>query len=72
MEYPKYGMTIVKDRDDARRHASTMIKSPMRFSLTGEHVDCTKNTSQPLTLLQLHINLYISKALDEDLAKVYV
>jgi hypothetical protein len=74
MEYLKYGMTIVNDYADARRHTSTMMKSPMRFSLTGEHVDCTDNTSQPLTLFQiseLHINLYISKALDEDLAKVY-
>jgi hypothetical protein len=48
-----------------------MMKSPTGFSLTGEHVGCTKNTSQVLTLLQLHINLYIRKALDEDLAKVY-
>uniref|UniRef100_A0A0A9GCT9 AW257883 n=1 Tax=Arundo donax TaxID=35708 RepID=A0A0A9GCT9_ARUDO len=50
LAYPKYGMTIVIDRADARRHASIMMKSSMRFSLTGEHVGWTKNTSQPLTL----------------------
>jgi hypothetical protein len=47
------------------------MKSSMRFSLTGEHMGRIKNTSSPHSLLQLHINLSVSKELDWDLAKVY-
>jgi hypothetical protein len=49
-------MTTLIDRADARWHASIMMKSSMRFSLTGELVGYTKNISQAFTLLQLHIN----------------
>lgn len=40
----------VMERAEARRHASIMMSSSMRWSLTGGLVGCTRNTSHPRML----------------------
>jgi len=53
-------MTAVMRRAEERRSASMMISSSIRWSLVGNAVDCSTNTSAPRTFSWISTKISMS------------